>query len=159
MVSGCATAPDPTDREAVTEYQQLNDPAEPTNRAVFAVNQVLDKGVLKPAAGMNRDLVPPAVRTGVHNALNNLRSPVILLNDVLQGEMRRAGTTVMRFVINTTLGVGGLWDPATDMGFPYHSEDFGQDAAPGASARGRSSCCRSSGRRTRATPWGWSSIS
>lgn len=129
LVSGCATAPDPTDREAEVEYQQINDPGEPTNRAVFAVNQVLDKGVLKPAAGMYRDLVPPAVRTGVGNALNNLRSPVIFFNDVLQGEMRRAGVTFMRFVINTTIGIGGLGDPASDMGFPYHSEDFGQTLA------------------------------
>ncbi|WP_316980192.1 MlaA family lipoprotein [Shumkonia mesophila] len=129
LVAGCATAPDPTDREAVVEFQQINDPGEPTNRAVFAVNQVLDKGVLKPAAGMYRHLVPPAVRTGVGNALNNLRSPVIFFNDVLQGEMRRAGVTFMRFVINTTIGIGGLGDPASDMGFPYHSEDFGQTLA------------------------------
>jgi len=129
LTAGCATAPDPTDREAVAEYQQLNDPGEPANRAVFAVNQVLDKGVLKPAAGMYRDLVPPPVRTGVTNALNNLRSPVIFFNDILQGEMRRAGVTFMRFVINTTIGIGGLGDPASDMGFPYHSEDFGQTLA------------------------------
>lgn len=129
LVSGCATAPDPTDREAVAEYVQINDPAEPANRAIFAVNQVIDEGVLKPAAGMYRHLVPPPVRTGVHNALNNLRSPVVFLNDVLQGDMDRAGVTLMRFVINTTVGVGGLGDPATDMGFPYHSEDFGQTLA------------------------------
>lgn len=129
LTAGCATAPDPTDREAVAEYQQLNDPGEPANRAVFAVNQVLDKGVLKPAAGMYLHLVPPPVRTGVSNALNNLRSPVIFFNDLLQGEMRRAGVTFMRFVINTTIGIGGLGDPASDMGFPYHSEDFGQTLA------------------------------
>jgi len=129
LTSGCATAPDPSDPEAVAEYRELNDPGEPLNRAVFAVNRALDTGVLKPAAGMYRDLIPPAVRTGVHNALNNLRSPVVFLNDVLQGEMDRAGTTLMRFVINTTLGLGGLGDPASDMGFPHHNEDFGQTLA------------------------------
>ncbi len=128
-VSGCATPPDPADREATTEFKQVNDPAEPTNRAVFAFNQVLDKGVLKPAAGMYRDLMPPAVRTGVHNALDNLRSPVVFLNDLLQGDMDRAGITFMRFLINSTLGVGGLGDPASDMGYAYHNEDFGQTLA------------------------------
>ena len=129
LMSGCATPPDPADRDAVTEFHQLNDPAEPTNRAVFAFNQVLDKGVVKPAAGMYRDLVPPAVRTGVHNALDNLRSPVVLFNDLMQGEFDRARITVVRFLINSTVGVGGLGDPATGWGFAYHNEDFGQTLA------------------------------
>lgn len=129
VASGCATPPDPADREATSEFKQVNDPAEPTNRAVFAFNQVLDKGVLKPAAGMYRDLMPPAVRTGVHNALDNLRSPVVFLNDLLQGDMDRAGVTFMRFLINSTVGVGGLGDPASDWGYTYHNEDFGQTLA------------------------------
>lgn len=129
LISGCATPPDPADREAVTEFKQINDPAEPANRAVFAFNQVLDTGVLKPAAGMYRDLMPPAVRTGVHNALDNLRSPVVLFNDLLQGDLDRARITVMRFLINSTIGIAGLGDPATDMGFVHHNEDFGQTLA------------------------------
>lgn len=111
------------------EYQEINDPAEPTNRTIFAVNQAVDTVVLKPAAGMYRHLVPPPVRESIHNALNNLRSPVILFNDVLQGDLERAGDTVMRFVINSTIGVLGIWDPASSMGFEYHHEDFGQTLA------------------------------
>jgi phospholipid-binding lipoprotein MlaA len=61
--------------------------------------------------------------------LGNLRSPVILLNDVLQGETQRAGTTLGRFVLNTTLGVGGIFDVATGFGLPGHGEDFGQTLA------------------------------
>lgn len=129
LVSACATAPDPTDPEAVSEYRQINDPAEPANRAIFAVNEVVDMVVLKPAAGMYRDLVPPPVRDGIHNALNNLRSPVVLFNDLLQGEFERAGTTIVRFVINSTIGVLGLGDPASSLGFEYHNEDFGQTLA------------------------------
>ncbi|MCG8511812.1 MAG: VacJ family lipoprotein [Rhodospirillales bacterium] len=129
LLSACATAPDPAEPEAVREFEEINDPAEPTNRAIFAFNQAVDKAVLKPAAGMYRHLVPPPVRTGIHNALDNLRSPVIFLNDILQGEMERAGNTFMRFVINSTIGILGLRDPATEMGYAYHSEDFGQTLA------------------------------
>lgn len=129
FLSACATAPDPTDPEAVREFEEINDPAEPANRAIFAFNQAVDKVVLKPAAGMYRHLVPPPVRTGIHNALDNLRSPVVFLNDVLQGEFERAGNTFMRFIINSTVGILGLRDPATDMGYEYHGEDFGQTLA------------------------------
>ena len=65
----------------------------------------------------------------MHNFLANLRSPVILVNDLLQGEWERAGTTTRRFIVNTTVGVGGLGDPASDFGFPAHNEDFGQTLA------------------------------
>ncbi len=129
LIAGCATPPDPADKEATAEFRQINDPAEPANRAVFAFNQVLDKGIIKPAAGMYRDLIPPAVRTGVRNALDNLRSPVVFFNDALQGDLDRAGITFMRFLINSTIGIAGLGDLATDMGYAYHNEDFGQTLA------------------------------
>ena len=129
LIVGCATAPDPGDAEAVAEYKQINDPAEPAMRGVFAFNQAVDKVVVRPAAGMYRHLVPPPVRNGVHNALNNLRSPVVFVNDLMQGELGRAGVTFMRFLINSTIGILGFGDPATDMGFEYHTEDFGQTLA------------------------------
>jgi len=129
LLVGCATPPDPKDKEAVAEFEQVNDPGEPTNRAIFAFNQTVDKVVLKPTAGMYRDLVPPPIRTSVHNALDNLRSPVVLVNDLLQGEWERARITVMRFLVNSTIGVLGIGDPATDMGYVYHNEDFGQTLA------------------------------
>ena len=129
LVAGCATPPDPTDPEAVAEFKQVNDPAEPVNRAIFAFNRGVDTVVLKPASGMYNHLVPPILREGVHNALDNLRSPVIFFNDILQGEFERAGDTFMRFLINSTIGVLGLGDPATDMGIAGHDEDFGQTLA------------------------------
>ena len=129
MVSACATAPDPNDKEAVAEYNEINDPLEPFNRAMFEFNRGLDTLVLRPVAAMYRGFVPPPVRELVSNFLSNLKTPVILLNDVLQGETDRAMNTLSRFAINTTVGVLGFGDPATEMGYPAHKEDFGQTLA------------------------------
>ena len=128
-LAGCATRPDPTDPEAVAEFEQLNDPFEPLNRGMYVVNDGLDTLVLRPAAEAYRIFLPPELRTGVRNALGNLRSPVILINDILQGEAERAGTTLGRFVLNTTLGVGGVFEVATGFGLVGHGEDFGQTLA------------------------------
>ena len=128
-LAACATRPDPTDAEAVAEFEQTNDPLEPWNRGMYFVNDGIDTLVLRPAAEAYRIFIPPEIRTGVRNMLGNLRSPVILLNDVLQGETQRAGNTLGRFVLNTTLGVGGFFDVATSFGLPAHGEDFGQTLA------------------------------
>ena len=135
-LTACAARPDPANREAVAEFEQTNDPLEPLNRAMFVVNDGLDTLLLRPAAEAYRIFIPPEVRTGVRNVLGNLRSPVILLNDVLQGETQRAGTTLGRFVLNTTLGVGGVFDVATGFGLPGHGEDFGQTLAVWGAAEG-----------------------
>jgi phospholipid-binding lipoprotein MlaA len=74
-------------------------------------------------------VTPRPLRTGVLNFLRNLKGPVIFANDVLQGEVNRAGTTAGRFAINSTIGVVGLFDPATSMGLERHEEDFGQTLA------------------------------
>jgi phospholipid-binding lipoprotein MlaA len=116
LLAGCATA-DPSGQ---------NDPYEQTNRAVFDFDQKLDKFVLSPVAGVYVDVLPDPAREGIHNFLLNLDLPVTFANDLLQGEMHRAGETFGRFTINSTLGIGGLLDPATDFGIPYHKEDFGQ---------------------------------
>jgi phospholipid-binding lipoprotein MlaA len=126
---GCATPPDPSDRESYAEFKAINDPLEPLNRTVFGFNQALDAMFLRPLADFYRLLLPPRLREGVHNILTNLRSPVILANDLLQGEWGRAGTTTGRFLVNTTMGVGGIVDPASDFGLTYHNEDFGQTLA------------------------------
>ncbi len=128
LASGCATAPDPGDTVAVAEFKEINDSGEPTNRAVFGFNRFLDKIILKPLASGYRKL-PDAVQRSVHNFLNNLRSPVIFFNDILQGKANRAGSTLARFVINSTVGIVGLGDVADGMGFPFHNEDFGQTLA------------------------------
>lgn len=123
-LAGCATPP--SDPVAKAEFEKENDPLEPLNRAIFSFNMTVDKVLLRPAAIVYRDALPVPVQKGVHNFLANLRTPVVFANDLLQGEVDRAGTTVGRFAVNTTLGVLGVWDPATELGIPGHSEDFGQ---------------------------------
>ncbi len=108
---------------------ELRDPLEPVNRVVFQFNQVVDGLVLKPVAQLYNFALPQFARTGVRNFLDNLRSPVIFANDLLQGEDERAGTTLGRFMINSTLGVFGVWDLATRLGYEKHYEDFGQTLA------------------------------
>ena len=129
LATGCAARPDPADAEAVAEFRATNDPLEPLNRAAFFVNDGIDTLVLRPAAEAYRIFLPPEVRTAIRNVLANLRSPVILVNDALQGEEQRFGTTLGRFVINTTVGVGGIFDVAKDFGLLGHTEDFGQTLA------------------------------
>ena len=85
-----------------------NDPWEKTNRDVFDFDVRLDHAVARPIAKGYRDAVPEPVRDGIHNALTNLNSPVVLANDVLQGDGDKAVNTFGRIVINSTVGVGGL---------------------------------------------------
>ncbi|MFQ5786089.1 MAG: VacJ family lipoprotein [Alphaproteobacteria bacterium] len=118
------------------EFDNTNDPIEPFNRAVFEFNRYADALLIKPLALLYRDFVPPPLRTGVHNALANLRTPITLANDLMQGEMTRAGVTVQRFAINSTIGIGGLFDFATDFGIEGHREDFGQTLAIWGSGEG-----------------------
>jgi len=129
LVTACAGAPNPSDPEAVAEYNEINDPLEPFNRAMFEFNRGLDTLLLRPAATLYRGFVPPPIQDIVSNFLNNLKTPVVLLNDVLQGESDRAVNTLSRFAINTTVGILGFGDPATGMGYPDHKEDFGQTLA------------------------------
>jgi len=124
-LAGCATPPPASDAEAVADYNETNDPLEPTNRAIYAFNDALDTVILRPAAKGYRFLIPEPVRIGVHNVLTNLGTPVQLSNDMLEGKPRRAGDTSMRFLINTTVGVLGFFDVAKDWGYPDHDADFG----------------------------------
>lgn len=109
--------------------QAVADPWEGFNRRMFAVHEAVDQAVLEPVARGYRAVTPQPVRTGVQNFLRNLKAPVIFINDVLQGEIGRAGTTAARFGVNTTIGVAGVLDPATNMGLERHDEDFGQTLA------------------------------
>jgi phospholipid-binding lipoprotein MlaA len=106
-----------------------SDPWEGFNRDMFAVHESVDQAVLEPVARGYRAITPRPLRRGVLNFLRNLRAPVIFVNDVLQGEVRRAGTTAVRFGVNTTIGIAGVFDPATSMGLERHDEDFGQTLA------------------------------
>ncbi len=103
-----------------------NDPFESGNRIMFDVNQALDEILLRPVSVVYRAVVPDFAQDGVRNFMNNLNAPVIFANDVLQGESDRAGTTLLRFGINSTIGIGGLIDVAKELDMPYHDEDFGQ---------------------------------
>ena len=123
LVSGCASRPaDPT---AVAAATDVNDPIEPTNRFFYRINDGLDTVILRPAAVAYNYVLPQTVRTHTHNFLVNLSNPVTLADDMLAGKPRRAGDTLMRLLINSTVGVAGIFDVATDWGYPQHSSDFG----------------------------------
>jgi len=104
---------------------EIWDPIEGANRYFFEVNRFLDEIALKPAAAWY-GMLPQGARTGVGNALGNLRTPWTAVNDGLQGEGARAGTAIARFFINTLVGFFGFFDPAKEMGFAHHEEDAGQ---------------------------------
>jgi phospholipid-binding lipoprotein MlaA len=107
------------------EALEQHDPFEPTNRAVFNVTQKVDKYVLKPVAKGYVAVVPQPARDGIHNALTNLNEPVTLGNNILQGNVKSAGRTVARIVINSTVGVGGLIDVAGKIGIADDQQDLG----------------------------------
>ena len=99
------------------------------NRATFEFNQALDGVVFKPVAKAYRGL-PSSVRVGTSNALDNLSNLVTIPNNILQGELKKAGINVGRFIVNTTVGVVGIFNVAQKMGFPeYEKEDYGQSLA------------------------------
>jgi phospholipid-binding lipoprotein MlaA len=121
---GCATPPtDPTERAL---FEQNNDPMEPLNRNILDVNQFVDRIVIEPAAKVYVAVLPEIGRDAIHHVLDNMKEPTLFFNNVLQGEFERAGITLGRFAANTTLGLGGLLDVATDWGLKRQPADFGQ---------------------------------
>jgi phospholipid-binding lipoprotein MlaA len=128
LLAGCATPPS-NDPEALEAYKEANDPLEPMNRYFFELNYAADELLFKPLAGWYYVALPNFAQDGVRNVLRNVHSPVVLANDLFQGETDRAGVTVERFLVNSTMGLGGLFDIAARMGLEYHSEDFGQTLA------------------------------
>ncbi|MBI1301664.1 MAG: VacJ family lipoprotein [Alphaproteobacteria bacterium] len=106
----------------------ISDPYENYNRHIFAFNQAVDDVLINPLIETYR-FVPKPARTGVRNVLTNLNSPVILANQLLQGDLEGAGDVFVRFSINTLLGVGGIFDLAGYEGIEYEHEDFGQTLA------------------------------
>lgn len=110
-------------------HEGIADPLEPMNRAVFRFNEIADGVLIEPASELYGLLVPQVGQTGVRNFFDNLRSPVVLANDLLQGERERAGVTLARLMINTFLGGLGLFDVAQHFGHVRHDEDFGQTLA------------------------------
>jgi len=96
------------------------------NRPIFEANDFLDRLLLRPLAELDRALIPPEIRDRISGILSNMREPVILTNNLLQGEFDNAGTTAERFAINTTLGIGGMFDWAKDWKLYQQKGDFGQ---------------------------------
>jgi len=106
--------------------KDIEDPWEGFNRLMFGFNNTLDTFLLRPTAIAYRTVVPLPMRDSLRNVIDNLGTPVILMNDVLQGDGDRAWNTVARFALNTTFGIAGLYDAGTHFGYPKHEEDFGQ---------------------------------
>jgi phospholipid-binding lipoprotein MlaA len=117
FLCACST-PSP---ESLAEH----DPWEKTNRDIFTFDVWVEHNVAQPVDDVYRAVLPAPARKGVHNVTRNLRSPVILANDVLQGHVSKAANTLGRILINSTIGLGGLIDVAKDIGLPYHDNDFG----------------------------------
>jgi phospholipid-binding lipoprotein MlaA len=117
LAGGCATIPNPSD---------TRDPLEPLNRATYSVNEHLDELLLKPAAIVYRDVLPPIVREGVGNFFSNIGDLPIALNNLLQGKVDQAASDVGRVAVNSTIGILGFVDVASKMGLEKHEEDFGQ---------------------------------
>ena len=109
-----------------SSLKEVDDCFEKINRGIFAFNQGLDKVIFKPLATGYRKL-PKPIRSGTSNALGNLSNVVTVPNNVLQGDFKDAGVNTLRFVINTTLGIGGLFDVASYYGLEKRDkEDYGQ---------------------------------
>ena len=126
MLSTPAFAGSDGENELTKKNKPIKDCFEPLNRATFALNQGLDKIIFRPVAKAYR-VLPSPVRAGTSNALDNLSTLVTIPNNILQGEFTKAGINTGRFVINTTVGVVGIFDVANMIGFPeYEKEDYGQ---------------------------------
>jgi phospholipid-binding lipoprotein MlaA len=117
---------DTTANEDASLDEGPNDPLEPLNRLVFAINDLFDFVILRPVAEIYRAITPEPLRNGVTNVLDNLFSPVVFFNHILQGEPERATATLFRFITNSTFGLFGLVDVTSDLGYPKYNTDFNQ---------------------------------
>ena len=122
-VAGCATTPGVDHQDRHTAGPK--DPYESVNRKVFAFNDTIDKYALKPVATAYTKVIPSPVRTGVHNFFGNFSDAWSAVNQLLQGKPKDAGTMTLRVLTNTTIGIAGLFDPATSLGFERKPEDLG----------------------------------
>ena len=116
LLAGCAT----------TNMGSAGDPLERMNRSTHKFNDAVDRGVLRPVARGYVKYVPEPVRNGIDNVLEHLAFPTTIVNDLLQLKVKDSLIDLGRFVVNTTLGIGGIFDPASSIGIPRNDEDFGQ---------------------------------
>ena len=117
-LSACVTLPPNSPRSP-------QDPWESWNRGVYKFNDKLDRAIAKPVAKGYVRVVPHPIRIGVSNFLSNLHTPTVMINDALQGKIKAAGNDLGRFVLNTTVGLAGIFDPASSAGLDHNHEDFG----------------------------------
>jgi phospholipid-binding lipoprotein MlaA len=122
LLAGCAATPG-------GYFLAQQDPLEKVNRGIWGVNRAADKVVIKPATQVYRAVAPRPVRQGLSNAFANLSEPWSFVNNVLQGKPNRAGRNLGRFLVNSTVGIAGLWDPASKIGMRPAPEDLGQTLA------------------------------
>ena len=118
LLAGCAS----TDTGASEPW----DPIEVPNRFVFSINRAVDMIAIRPFAVLYRDWMPAQAQKGIVNVLDNLGEPVTAINEIVQGAPRRAGITLARFLVNSTVGLVGIFDVASTFGLTKTKEDFGK---------------------------------
>jgi phospholipid-binding lipoprotein MlaA len=127
MVGGSLVVPAlPQIAQARANIDDVNDPIEPVNRFIFGFNEIFLEYLLRPISSIYKNNLPQPVQKAVNNVLANLSAPVVFVNEILQGRPGFAAETVGRFVVNSTVGLGGIRDVAEDLGWSRQSEDFGQ---------------------------------
>jgi len=124
FMTACAELPKSPEAEAAA--LEVNDPLEPMNRVIFDVNDFLDRLLIKPIAELYRFVIPDYIRERVANILSNMGEPVVFANNLMQGETTSAEITFQRFLVNTTAGVGGVFEVADDLELYKQKGDFGQ---------------------------------
>lgn len=133
LAGACAGTPEKQSADAPTGQPSTTrspaDPWEPLNRPIYAFNRTFDSLTYKPIAKVYEFVFPELIRQGVTNFSRNLRTPLVMINNGLQGKGSDAANDLGRFLLNSTLGLGGILDPATDVGLDRHDEDFGQTFA------------------------------
>lgn len=139
LLAGCAGGARPTadtaarakvaDARAPADSIRRIDPYEAWNRRVFKVNMVLDRYLMRPVAWVYRTVLPDFLERMISNGFANAGMPLVFANTLLQGDLKRSGQALGRFLVNSTLGLAGVADPASEMGIPKVDEDFGQTLA------------------------------
>jgi phospholipid-binding lipoprotein MlaA len=125
MLSGCAKPPPVSDSADYQAYQAQNDPLEPTNRVFYSINDKLDRYAFKPIAKGYIHITTQGIRNHVGDFVTNIGEPARLIYFAAGGKPRDSGTSLVRFVVNSTIGIGGIFDPATHLGYPETDTDFG----------------------------------
>ena len=129
ILIGCSSSPKNAELNSNLNAPSIEDPFESLNRVTFSFNSIFDRTIVRPTALVYRGVVPGFVRNRITYSLNNLSMPVTAVNNLLQGELSKAGIASSRFIINSTIGILGIFDPASSFGLVVENEDFGQTLA------------------------------